>query len=95
MVLLFWFWVVALVLLAAAEMDREIEAGSSIGRTAVISSIPAATGLPDFNFNKVLDGGRPPGGSSCQIVRRRPWSQRVTVPPAPVCVTVMWWTVSR
>ena len=36
MVLLFWFWVVALVLLAAAEMDREIEAGSSIGRTAVI-----------------------------------------------------------
>ena len=35
MVLLFWFWVVALVLLAAAEMDRAIEAGSSIGRTAV------------------------------------------------------------
>ena len=28
MVLLFWFWVVALVLLAAAEMDRAIEAGS-------------------------------------------------------------------
>ncbi len=33
MVLLFWFWVVALVLLGAAEMDREIEAGSPIGRT--------------------------------------------------------------
>ena len=31
MVLLFWFWVVALVLLAAAEMDRTIEAGSPIG----------------------------------------------------------------
>ena len=33
MVLLFWFWVVALVLLAAAEMDRTIEAGSPIGRS--------------------------------------------------------------
>ncbi len=32
MVLLFWFWVVALVLLGAAEMDRAIEAGSPIGR---------------------------------------------------------------
>jgi membrane protein len=32
MVLLFWFWVVALVLLAAAEMDREMEVGSSIGK---------------------------------------------------------------
>ena len=31
MVLLFWFWVVALVLLAAAEMDRTIEAGPPIG----------------------------------------------------------------
>ena len=30
MVLLFWFWVVALVLLGAAEMDRVIEAGSPI-----------------------------------------------------------------
>ena len=30
MVLLFWFWAVALVLLGAAEMDRTIEAGSSI-----------------------------------------------------------------
>ncbi|MGC8641564.1 MAG: YhjD/YihY/BrkB family envelope integrity protein, partial [Isosphaeraceae bacterium] len=27
MALLFWFWCVALVLLAAAEMDRTIEAG--------------------------------------------------------------------
>lgn len=33
MVLLFWFWVVALVLLGAAEMDRVIEAGSPIGRS--------------------------------------------------------------
>ena len=33
MVLLFWFWAVALVLLGAAEMDRTIEAGSPIGRT--------------------------------------------------------------
>lgn len=33
MVLLFWFWVVALVLLGAAEMDRVIESGSPIGRT--------------------------------------------------------------
>ena len=33
MVLLFWFWAVALVILAAAEMDRTIEAGSSIGRS--------------------------------------------------------------
>jgi membrane protein len=33
MVLLFWFWVVALVLLGAAEMDRTIEAGSPIGRS--------------------------------------------------------------
>jgi membrane protein len=32
MVLLFWYWVVALVLLGAAEMDREIEAGSTIGK---------------------------------------------------------------
>ena len=32
MVLLFWFWAVALVLLGAAEMDRTIEAGSPIGR---------------------------------------------------------------
>jgi membrane protein len=32
MVLLSWFWVVALVLLAAAEIDRELEAASSIGR---------------------------------------------------------------
>jgi len=31
MVLLFWFWVVALVLLGAAEMDRTIEAGSTNG----------------------------------------------------------------
>ena len=35
MVLLFWFWVVALVLLAAAEMDRELEAASSIDRPPV------------------------------------------------------------
>ena len=34
MVLLFWFWVVALVLLGAAEMDRVIEAGYGIDRTA-------------------------------------------------------------
>jgi membrane protein len=34
MVLLFWFWVVALVLLGAAEMDREIETGSPNGRTS-------------------------------------------------------------
>ena len=33
MVLLFWFWCVALVLLGAAEMDRVIEASSLIGRT--------------------------------------------------------------
>jgi len=33
MVLLVWFWVVALVLLGAAEMDRTIEAGSPIGRS--------------------------------------------------------------
>ena len=33
MVLLFWFWVVALVLLGAAEMDRAIEAGSPIDRS--------------------------------------------------------------
>jgi membrane protein len=33
MVLLSWFWVVALVLLAAAELDRAIEAGSPIGRS--------------------------------------------------------------
>jgi membrane protein len=32
MVLLFWFWAVALVLLGAAEMDRTIESGSGIGR---------------------------------------------------------------
>ena len=32
MVLLFWFWVVALVLLGAAEMDRTIEAGSPTGK---------------------------------------------------------------
>ena len=31
MVLLFWFWAVALVLLGAAEMDRTIEAGPAIG----------------------------------------------------------------
>ena len=31
MVLLFWFWVVALVLLGAAEMDRTIEAGCANG----------------------------------------------------------------
>jgi membrane protein len=31
MVLLFWFWVVALVLLGAAEMDRTIEAGCTNG----------------------------------------------------------------
>ena len=30
MVLLFWFWVVALVLLGAAEMDRTIEAGEKL-----------------------------------------------------------------
>jgi membrane protein len=34
MVLLFWYWVVALVLLGAAEMDRVIEAGCRIDRTA-------------------------------------------------------------
>jgi membrane protein len=33
MVLLFWYWVVGLVLLGAAEMDRTIEAGSPIGRS--------------------------------------------------------------
>ena len=33
MVLLFWFWAVALVLLGAAEMDRVIEAASPIGRS--------------------------------------------------------------
>ena len=33
MVLLSWFWVVALVILGAAEMDREIEAGPPIGRS--------------------------------------------------------------
>jgi membrane protein len=36
MVLLFWFWVVALVLLGAAEMDRVIEAGSPIDRTPAV-----------------------------------------------------------
>ena len=34
MVLLFWFWVVALVLLGAAEMDRAIEAGSANGKSS-------------------------------------------------------------
>jgi membrane protein len=34
MVLLFWFWAVALVLLGAAEMDRTIEAGSPIGKSS-------------------------------------------------------------
>ncbi len=34
MVLLFWFWVVALVLLGAAEMDRAIEAGPPIGKSS-------------------------------------------------------------
>ncbi len=34
MVLLFWFWVVALVLLGAAEMDRVIDAGSTNGMSA-------------------------------------------------------------
>jgi membrane protein len=33
MVLLSWFWFVALVLLGAAEMDRVIEAGSPLGRS--------------------------------------------------------------
>jgi membrane protein len=33
MVLLFWFWVVALVLLGAAEMDRVIETGPATGRS--------------------------------------------------------------
>ncbi len=33
MVLLFWFWVVALVILGAAEMDRTIEAGAHIDRS--------------------------------------------------------------
>jgi membrane protein len=32
MVLLFWFWAVALVLLGAAEMDRAIESGRPLGR---------------------------------------------------------------
>ena len=35
MVLLFWFWAVALVLLGAAEMDRVIESGTPIARTPV------------------------------------------------------------
>ncbi len=34
MVLLFWFWAVALVLLGAAELDRTIEIGSPVGRSA-------------------------------------------------------------
>jgi hypothetical protein len=34
MVLLFWFWVVALVLIGAAEMDRVIGTGSPIDRDA-------------------------------------------------------------
>jgi membrane protein len=34
-VLLVWFWVVAIVLMAAAEMDRAIEGGQSIGKTAM------------------------------------------------------------
>ena len=33
MVMLFWFWSAALVLLGAAEMDRVIESGTPIGRT--------------------------------------------------------------
>lgn len=33
MVLLFWFWGVALVLLGAAEIDRVIEAGSAVARS--------------------------------------------------------------
>ena len=33
MVLLFWFWAVALVILGAAEMDRAIEAGPPIGKS--------------------------------------------------------------
>ena len=37
MVLLFWFWVVALVLLGAAEMDRMIEAGSTNGGSPAIA----------------------------------------------------------
>jgi membrane protein len=34
MVLLFWFWVVGLVLVGAAEMDRMIEGGSPIGKSS-------------------------------------------------------------
>ena len=34
MVLLFWFWAVALVLLGAAEMDRVIEVGTEVGRSS-------------------------------------------------------------
>jgi len=45
MVLLCWFWVVALVLLGAAELDRAIEAGSPIGRSAGQIIVP--TERPD------------------------------------------------
>ena len=34
MVLLFWFWSVALVVLGAAEIDRTIEAGFPLGQTS-------------------------------------------------------------
>ena len=34
MVLLFWYWSVALVFLGAAEMDRVIEAGTTIGKSS-------------------------------------------------------------
>jgi membrane protein len=47
MVLLFWYWVVGLVLLGAAEMDRAIEAGPEAGESSGQGIAPGVSrGLP-------------------------------------------------
>ena len=52
MVLLFWFWISALVLLAAAQMNKVIEEASPLGKNKGQRTNPAAA--PDFAAMKAI-----------------------------------------
>ncbi len=76
MVLLFWFWVVALVLLGAAEMDRVIEAGTTNGASPALAVGLSHSPPPSSSSPLSLEPSSSPSPSPeppSQAQRKPPW----------------------